>query len=107
MKTKAKAAWQEGDNLILSFPSSREGYYLVKVSRVGDYLKVAHSCPAVAHGRNCWHVQAAAEAYREWRWWEEKPKAVHTVHQPVILSPHWEQIPVPGTEAEILLKGVV
>jgi hypothetical protein len=97
-------AWQAGEALVLACPSSSsEGCYLVAAKRFGDVLKIAHSCPAAAAGRRCWHVDAAAEAFREWRWWEEPPSEVERIVRPVAWSSTWEEIPVPGYEFEDML----
>ncbi|MGI9951426.1 hypothetical protein V3F56_03605 [Moorellaceae bacterium AZ2] len=101
-------AWQAGETLVLACPSfSSEGYYLVAAKRLGDVLKVAHSCPAASMGRRCWHVDAAVEAYREWRWWEEPPSEVERLVRPVAWSSAWEEIPVPGYEFEEQEGGAV
>lgn len=97
-------AWQAGEALILACPSfSHEGYYLVAAKRFGDVLKIAHSCPAANAGRRCWHLDAAVEAFREWRWWEEPPSEVERIVRPVAWSSAWEEIAVPGYEFEDML----
>lgn len=101
---KVVAAWQDGDALILAFPSSLGGHYLVRAEVRGQMLMVVHSCPAAVNGKDCWHVKAAVETYREWHWWEpELP--VKPVCRVIVANPCWRQILVPGTELEELFHG--
>lgn len=89
-----EAAWQDGDALILSMPSSREGVYLVRVQPMQGGLKITHSCPATSR---CWHQLMAAKMYMMWRWWDPVPEKLYLEKKTIILDPDWEQIPVPGT----------
>lgn len=96
---KIVSAWQAAENaIVLACPSSQGGHYQVGVTVIEDGFVVVHSCPAAVNGRNCWHIAAAVEAYREWRWWEKLPEKVHTVCRAVTLQAAWRPIPVPGRE---------
>lgn len=102
MAQKILAAWQKsGSNktLILSLPSSqKEGEYLISVSlQKNRCLIIAHECPASKCKKECWHVDAAYQAYRQWRWWEDYSQLnVIKVNQKIKLAVDWEQIPIPG-----------
>lgn len=98
---KPQAAWQDRDALILACPSSRGGYYLVRVEIKNNRILVSHSCPAAVNGHQCWHVASALETFREYNWWrsiDDLPVATRV--NAVVFRHDWCQIPVPGTEAE-------
>lgn len=99
MTITANAAWQDGEALILACPSVHEGQYLIRAEMRNRTLVVAHTCPAAVHDKECWHVKAAEEAYWLWHWWEPR-RPVKAIRRAIVLSPHWQQIPIPGTELE-------
>jgi hypothetical protein len=92
------AAWQVNKNsIVISCPSSRGGNYLIGVTQKNGHLIVAHDCPAINVGKSCWHVKAALDAYCQWQWWQEIDSTKYqSVSKKIILSPDWEQIPIPG-----------
>jgi hypothetical protein len=99
---KILAAWEEkkgsDKTLILSLPSTKkEGEYLIGVSLYKDTIIIAHECQASKCKQNCWHVDAAYQAFLKWRWWEDSSdKKVVQMYKKMNLRPDWEQIPIPG-----------
>ena len=95
-KSKVVAAWQASENaFVIACASSKGGVYLVGITTTEDNrLVVAHDCPAIAAGYDCWHTKAAIELYKEWYWWKPIPQQVVKVRKKVVLSPNWVQIPI-------------
>lgn len=77
---------------------------MVGVSKVGDKLVVAHTCPAIESKNNCWHVQAAVEAFLKWHWWDLSGFKVKSIIKKIVLQPEWVQIPIPGTVPKEILS---
>lgn len=95
------ATFTDGDALYCLIPSkSKNGVYFVEVKPNGRYLVVTHSCPALQMKKKCSHVQEALDSYRAWKWWEQYD-GVKTKTYLITLQPKWEQIPVPGSIADV------
>ncbi len=92
-------AFRKGEVLYLAMPSSKGGYYIVAaaLNKKTNTLFIGHDCPAIRHNKQCWHVKAAVEAFKEWRWWEvdENTKVV-SIQKPLVLLPELELIELPG-----------
>ncbi|MCF6094535.1 hypothetical protein L1765_11230 [Microaerobacter geothermalis] len=101
------SAFTDGIALYCVIPSkSRSGVYVVEVKPENERLIVSHACPAHRFKTKCTHVEEAISCYRQWRWWEFAPwlpqKEIVPINRHITLQPQWEQIPVPGSEAEII-----
>jgi len=98
MPKQITACWEvDKESIVVSCPSSQGGNYLVGVSKCGNILTIAHYCPAIESGNNCWHVKAAVEAFQKWRWWDISDMKIKSIVKKIELRPEWVQIPIPGT----------
>lgn len=92
-KQEITAAWRVSEEtFVVACPSSKGGQYLVAITEKSNTLFVAHSCPAVEHGYECWHIQSAISFYKKIFWYRDVPEKVVSMEKLVILSPEWEQI---------------
>jgi len=98
-------SFEHGEILYLTCPSRRGGDYLVAVAynKQLNTIFVGHDCPAIQRGSNCWHVRAAENAFKEWRWWEvpEDAKVRSIRRTDLKFLPEFKQIPVPGQPLNI------
>lgn len=94
------AAFADGDALICAIPSeSKSGLYFVAVHTERDCLSVTFSGSGSMENQLP-HVKEAIACYHMWHWWEKRVKVI-VRSAPIILRPHWIQIPVPGTVNDI------
>jgi len=106
-RDKVASSWQVNDRaFVIACPSSKGGVYLVGIATTEDgRLVIAHECPAIKTGYECWHIDAAIQAYKEWFWWKEIPEEVVKVQRKIVLSPKWVQIPVWREQAKKEVVG--
>lgn len=94
------AAFADGDALICAIPSeSKSGLYFVAVHTDSNCLSVTFSGSGSMENQLL-HVKEAIACYHMWHWWEKRVKII-VRSAPIILQPHWIQIPVPGTINDI------
>lgn len=94
------AAFTDGDALICAFPSEpKSGLYFIAVRPERDCLSVIHSGSSSMEYQMP-HMKEAIACYHVWKWWDERTKVI-VKSAPIILQPHWIQIPVPGTITDI------
>lgn len=95
------AAFTDGDTLICAVPSeAKSGLYFVAVRPEREYLSVTYSDSGRMESQGS-PIKEAIACYQMWRWWENWTK-ISVKSLPIILQPHWIQIPVPGTVQSII-----
>lgn len=104
LKGTVEAAYidpKEDEKLYLalsSITSEKTGHYISCAYVRNKQLIVAHSCPAIKAGLNCWHIDATLEAYKKNYFWKlelENFKVV-SINYENRLQRTWNQIPIPG-----------